>query len=324
MLPFDRAYLEQLTEDDLSKLSHLDSLGFLVGSRETFEDFRQRLLDLCEALKEFEDKLEQEADEIEIFDGVTVRKDKRIPVDVIEEAGKITENYYRFSITWAPGFFMSKDIGLLWGGCALSDTEHILTVFLIRSSFINKRKWFIYDRRELLAHELCHTARHVVNDNILEEFFAYQTAPSRVRRYLGNCFINKYDAILFLLPTMVLLAAQILKTFSTLNYPIWPFWILALAYPAFLLLRNNIARVVFFRACSKLLAFGFVDALAILFRCDWDTVVEISNLASPEAFRRFVQKRASVDLKWKVIQHRFVIHNSIDKDEELEEANDAT
>jgi len=171
---------------------------------------------------------------------------------------------------------------------------------------------------------LCHTARHVVNDNILEEFFAYQTAPSRVRRYLGNCFINKYDAVLFLLPTMVLLAAQILKTFSTLSYPIWPFWILALTYPAFLLLRNNIARVVFFRACSKLLAFGFVDALAILFRCDWDTVVEISNLASPEAFRRFVQKQASIDLKWKVIQHRFVIHNSIEKDEELEEINDAT
>jgi len=125
MLPFDRAYLEQLTEDDLSKLSHLDSLGFLVGSRETFEDFRQRLLDLCDALKEFEDKLEQGTDDVEIFDGITVCKDKRIPVEVIEEAGKITENYYRFSITWAPGFFMSKDIGLLWGGvCSLGYRAH--------------------------------------------------------------------------------------------------------------------------------------------------------------------------------------------------------
>jgi len=320
MLPFDRPYLENLSEDDLSKLAHLDSLGFLVGTEETFEDFRQRLLKLCDSLKKFEEKLEQGNDEVEIFDGISVSKDKRIPDEMVEEAGKVTEHYYRFKINWAPGFFMSKDIGLLWGGCALSDEEQALTVFLIRSSFENKRKWFIYDRRELLAHELCHTARHVINDNTLEEFFAYQTATSKIRRYMGNCFIYKYDAILFLLPTLVLLAAQMVKSFTTYDYPIWPFWILALAYPAFLFARNNIARVVFFRACSKLIAFGFVDGLAILFRCDWHTVVEISNLASPEAFRRFVQKSASSDLKWKIIQHRFIIHNG---EKEPEEANDA-
>ena len=324
MLPFDRAYLEKLTEDDLAKLAHLDSLGFLVGPKETFKDFQQRLLKLSDALKEFEEKLEQSADEVEIFDGITVCKDKRIPNEIIEEAGNVTESYYRFSITWAPGFFMSKDIGWLWGGCALSDAEQVLTVFLIRSNFMKKTKWFIYNRRELLAHELCHTARHVINDNMLEEFFAYQTAPSRIRRYMGNCFIYKHDAILFLLPTMILLAAQMLKTFSTYSYPIWPFWILALSYPAFLLLRNNIGRVVFFRACSKLIAFGFVDALAILFRCDWHTVTEISNLASPEAFRRFVQKKSSSELNWKIIQHRFVIHSGEFKTEELEETNDAT
>ncbi len=318
MLPFDRAYLEQLSEDDLSKLSHLDSLGFLVGPNETFEDFRRRLLKLCDALKEFEDKLEQGADEIEIFAGVKVCKEKRIPNEIIEEAGKVTEYYYRFSINWAPGFFMSKDIGWLWGGCALSDSEQVLTVFLIRSSFMNKRKWFIYDRRELLAHELCHTARHVINDNTLEEFFAYQTAPSKIRRYMGNCFIYKHDAILFLLPTIILLAAQLVKNFTAYSYPIWPFWIAALAYPAFLLIRNNIARVVFFRACSKLIAFGFVDALAILFRCDWHTVVEISLLPSPESFRRFVHKKACDKLNWRIIQHRFVIHNGKVKTEELE------
>lgn len=313
MLPFDRAYLEKLTEDDLSELANLDSLGFLVGPNEAFEDFRRRLLKLSDALTEFDEKLSQDADEVEILDGVTVSKDKRIPAEIIEEAGKVTEHYYRFSINWAPGFFMSKDIGWLWGGCALTDEEQTLTVFLIRSSFMNKRKWFIYDRRELLAHELCHTARHIINDNTLEEFFAYQTAPSRIRRYMGNCFIYKHDAILFLLPTIILLAAQIVKSFSTYDYPIWPFWILALAYPAFLLVRNNIARVVFFRACSKLIAFGFVNASAILFRCDWHTVVEISLLPSPEAFRRFVHKKACTELNWRIIQHRFVINNSEEK-----------
>jgi hypothetical protein len=323
MLPFDRAYLEKLTEDDLKELVYLDSSGFLVGTEETFDEFRGRLLELSDALAEFEQKFEQDGDEIEIFEGLTVRKDKRIPPEVIEEAGELTEKYYRFKLTWAPGFFMSRDIGILWGGCAVSDTQHILTVFLIRSTFQNRRKWFIYDRRELLAHELCHTARNVINDNTLEEFFAYQTAPSRVRRYMGNCFIYKYDAIFFLLPTLVLLGAQMLKTFYDMLYPMWPFWIFALLYPGFLLLRNNVARRVFFRACSKLLAFGFCDASAILFRCNWEDAKTISGLSSPEAFRRFVQQRAHNDLCWKVIQHRFVIHNG-EHEEESKETEEAT
>ena len=326
MLPFDRAYIEGLSEDELSKLAHLDSSGFLVGDKETFEDFRQRLLDLHDALNEFEGKLAESGDtDVEIFTGIKVRGDKRIPVEIIAEAGNLTEQYYRFSIIWTPGFFLSKNIGWLWGGCALSDTEQVLTVFLIRSNFMNKRKWFIYDRRELLAHELCHIARNVINDSVLEEFFAYQTAPSKIRRYMGNCFIYKHDAVLFLLPTLILLAAQVAKTFHQgLTYPVWPFWIFALAYPVYLLLRNNIARVIFFRACSKLLAFGFIDAAAILFRCAWPDIKTISTLPSPEAFRRFVQKRASVNLRWRIIQHRFVIHNGEHEIGNMEELNDAT
>jgi hypothetical protein len=284
-------------------------LGFLVGNSESFKDFRERLLGLFDALKEFDSNLEQAAGEIELFEDIKVVKDRRIPIEVIDEASQLTEKYYYFSINWVPGFFASKNIGWLWGGCAIYDASKSFILFLIRSSFMNKRKWFIYERRELLAHELCHVARNVIDDDKLEEFFAYQTAPSRLRRYIGNCFINKSDSLLFLLSTLVLLMAQLLKTFSDFTYPMWPFWIVAFAYPVYLLLRNNMARMVFFRACSKLIAFDFVDAPAILFRCDWEEIKKISTLASPEEFRRFVQNLASNNLRWKVIQHRFVIHN---------------
>jgi hypothetical protein len=323
MLPFDRVYIENLSEDELSKLAYLDSLGFIVGVGETFEEYRKRLLAVFDNLQEFDQDIEKN-DELELFEGVKVKKDKRIPVEIVDEASRITEKYYRFAINWVPGFFLSKNIGWLWGGCALSDTERTLTIFLIRSSFRNKRKWFIYDRRELLAHELCHAARGVINDERLEEFFAYQTAPSKIRRYMGNCFIYKHDAILFLVPTLILLAAQMLKTFNTsLAYPIWPFWILALIYPVFLLLRNGVARLYFFRACSKLLAFGFKDATAVLFRCDWLSVKKISTLASPEEFRRFVQKNSSSDLHWRIIQHRFIINNGESELADVEEADDS-
>ncbi|MDD5698033.1 MAG: hypothetical protein PHH77_05405 [Victivallaceae bacterium] len=323
MLPFSRTDLEKLTEDKLPELADLDSSGFLVGGREDFEKFRRRLLNLNDALAALEEKLAQGEDEVELFEGVMVRCDQRIPVGIIAEAGDVTEKCYRFSISWVPGFFLSRDLGWFWGGCAISDSQRTVTVFLIRSSFRNRRKWFIYDRRELLAHELCHAARNVINDNTFEEFFAYQTAPSRLRRYMGNCFIHKYDAVLFLSPALILLAAQMVKTCGDFAYPIWPFWLFALAYPAYLLLRNNIARVTFFRACSKLLAFGFPDAPAILFRCSQEEIKELALLASPETFRRFVQNRASINLRWRIIQHRFVINQGEQNHGKTEEANGA-
>lgn len=322
MLPFSRTYLEELTEDKLPELAALDSSGLLVGRRETFGEFRNRLLNLEAALGQLEEKLTSGGDDVEIFEGVTVRRDWRVPVEIIAEAGAVTEKYYRFSITWVPGFFLSRDIGWLWGGCAISDTARTVTVFLIRSSFMNRSKWFIYDRRELLAHELCHAARNVINDHMLEEFFAYQTAPSRLRRYMGNCFIHKYDAVMFLFPPLVLLAAQMAKTFGGLIWPIWPFWLFALAYPVYLLLRNNLARMEFFRACSRLLAFGFAEAPAILFRCSRQEIKDIALLVSPEAFRRFVQHRASTNLRWRIIQHRFVINHGERKNGKTETAGD--
>ncbi|MFA7232092.1 MAG: hypothetical protein WC071_12550, partial [Victivallaceae bacterium] len=200
--------------------------------------------------------------------------------------------------------------GLLWGGCAITDTEKPLTIFLVRGNFRTQQRWFIYNRKELLAHELCHAARNILRDYKLEEFYAYQTAPSIIRRYMGNCFIAKYDALLFLIPVMVLLAAQSVQTFAEINLPILPFWIFALAYPGYLLVRNHYARRRFFKACDRLSTFGIKAARAVLFRCNWRETGEISQLKSETELKNYTSLLAKKELRWKIIQYRFILTNN--------------
>ncbi|QSH40901.1 hypothetical protein P0136_10810 [Lentisphaerota bacterium ZTH] len=305
MLIFQESFIEKLEADDINALCRLDANGFIAGDGETFREYVLRLLDIRDDLGQFKAELEAR-DEVEVFEGLKVSKKDQVPAAVINEAADLTWRLYRFKIDWVPGFFLSQDIGPLWGGCAISDSEKSLSLFLIRNSFRKRRKWFIYNRLELLAHELCHAARSAMRQIQLEEFFAYQTAPSKLRRYLGNCFITKYDAVFFLLPVLLLLVAQTIQTIFEWSYPIWPFWLLAAVYPIYLFLRNRSARKQFFKACRKLYAFGLEDAPAILFRCTWTETVEIGRMKSPHTLHEYITEKAEEELRWSVIKARFV------------------
>jgi hypothetical protein len=305
MLPFDLKLLDTINENSVNELAELDKHGFIPGRKETIDEYRSRLKAIVSSVKEFDQELASKG-EVEVFDGISLHQDDKISKEIISEATDMTWKLYRFAIDWVPGFFLSRDVGLLWGGCAITDTEKPLTVFLIRNSFRNRKKWFIYDRQELLAHELCHASRCAMRDFKLEEFFAYQTAPSRIRRYLGNCFISKYDALLFLLPVLILLCAQILQTFAELRFPIWPFWILALSYPAYLFVRNQLARNRVFGAERKLKKFGIQEARAILFRCSWSETKELGKLETVEEMHEYTRQKAADNLRWRVIKHRFI------------------
>ena len=296
--------LQEITPEQLEELSRLDAAGYLVGRDEDPDTYFERL----NRLRAEEEALNRELaanGSAEPFPGLTVREQERIPPEIVAEAAELTEALYAFRIDHVPGFFLSGNVGLLWGGCLVSDTDSPLAVFLIRSSFRTRERFFIYQRRELLAHELCHSARSRLFDYRLEEFFAYQTSPSRLRRYLGNCFIRQCDALLFMLPTLLLLTMQLLQSFVWPRLPVWPFWILALAYPAFLLWRNQLARRRVFRAAAKLQGFGFRRVRPILFRLTWEELALVAEQSSPAALREWAEARARHNLRWKVLVHRF-------------------
>ena len=302
----DKNFIDTLSEDNLPLLAEADSNGFIMAPGENISDYRKRLFDMGNSYSEIEKDIQNTKD-YNIFGEFVLNTEKRINTEILDEAAELTRKYYDFSINWVPGFFLSKSLGFLWGGCAISFPENQVSVFIIRANFAEKKRWLFYRRDELLAHELCHVARMPVKDRTFEELFAYRLSPSRLRRYMGNCFRHDYDAVLFIVPIFLLLAAQVSRLFFNLErkIPILPFWITAAAYPLFLLLRNHFNRNVFFRAKRNLEKVGISKPLPILFRAAVDELGKISELKNPDELKKWLDGKSESELRWKVMKFRF-------------------
>ena len=301
-------------EAELARGVELDGAGFLPRRGESAEQFFRRVETILGIHREFEAELAA-AGEVGVY-GLQLRSQDRIPDEIIGEAEEVTDRLYSFRTRHVPGFFLSRDEGLLWGGCMICDPDHPLSVFLIRGAFRKRQRWLFYNRRELLAHELCHSMRQSLEEITLEEYFAYQTSPSRLRRYLGNCFIREYDAIWFVIPALLLLLAQVAQSFWLPGLPVWPFWPVALAYPAFLLIRNGISRRLVKRAAKKLAAFGVEKPSAVLFRLDCGEIRRIGAMERPGEFEQYAAERKESDFRWAILCARFLTGNPPPEPEE--------
>lgn len=301
-------------EAELARGVELDGAGFLLRRGESAEQFFRRVETILGIHREFEAELAA-AGEVGVY-GLQLRSQDRIPDEIIGEAEEVTDRLYSFRTRHVPGFFLSRDVGLLWGGCMICDPDHPLSVFLIRGAFRKRQRWLFYNRRELLAHELCHSMRQSLEEITLEEYFAYQTSPSRLRRYLGNCFIREYDAIWFVIPALLLLLAQVAQSFWLPGLPVWPFWPVALAYPAFLLIRNGISRRLVKRAAKKLAAFGVEKPSAVLFRLDCGEIRRIGAMERPGEFEQYAAERKESDFRWAILYARFLTGNPPPEPEE--------
>ncbi|MGF0036305.1 hypothetical protein [Victivallis vadensis] len=301
-------------EAELARGVELDGAGFLPRRGESAEQFFRRVETILGIHREFEAELAA-AGEVGVY-GLQLRSQDRIPDEIIGEAEEVTDQLYSFRTRHVPGFFLSRDVGLLWGGCMICDPDHPLSVFLIRGAFRKRQRWLFYNRRELLAHELCHSMRQSLEEITLEEYFAYQTSPSRLRRYLGNCFIREYDAIWFVIPALLLLLAQVAQSFWLPGLPVWPFWPVALAYPAFLLIRNGISRRLVKRAAKKLAAFGVEKPSAVLFRLDRGEIRRIGAMERPGEFEQYAAERKESDFRWAILYARFLTGNPPPEPEE--------
>ena len=231
---------------------------------------------------------------VEPCSGIKLKKDAVIPNNIYNEALAKTIELYDVKPDWVPGFFADESFGLLWGGCALSDMESNLVLFIIRKVFRQKRRFLVYDRQELMAHELTHAAHQSINEIKYEEYFAYQTAQSALRRFFGGCFISKYDSLCFLLPILLLPVVQFLNIFTTLSLPVSFFYLLAAIYPVFLVCRCFATWRTANKARKFLQQNHVAEPDAILFRM---TAAEISALAHGQ----MVQGN---DLRWNLIKER--------------------
>lgn len=300
--------ISKMNDNDIQALAELDENGFIIAPGEDAEKFKLRVLAQLENVNLINNAL-QKSQEFDLEGICKLKLNDKIPPEIMNEASLITNKAYGFKVDWVPGFFMSKSLGPLWGGCSVLIPEISSAVFLIRSSFRQKKRWLLYRRDELLAHEICHSARMPLADRIFDENFAYSISPSRLRRNFGGSFRTEADALVFVLPVFLLLIVQLLNVFTGTTIPIIPFWIVALLCPAYLIIRNFIASISLSRAAKKLSTLGFTNPYAVLFRSSADEILLISSITN-EHLSKWLKEKKENELRWKIIFYRFAEKNS--------------
>ena len=171
LFPADELIL-RAKSGDLDAAVELDRSGFLVQPGESAEEYANRVAETKKHGLDFYKRFDRNGS-LEIFPGLKVNLKDQISREITEEAMERTREAYGICVRWVPGFFPEREFGPFWGGCAVWEEENPTPVIVIRKNFAGKQKWFIYDRTELISHELCHAARMPLMDQELEEHFAY-------------------------------------------------------------------------------------------------------------------------------------------------------
>ena len=254
--------LNKASAGDIDALMLLDRHGFIMGHSESTERFVARLRTLADKLDKMQRQLDKDG-KFEI-DDITVYARDRIPDKLFGEAKECTKSLFGFSIDWVPGFFI--DPFMLFGGCAFTYYPDFFAMFIIRRSFRHSPKWFIYKRKELLAHELCHIARIGMESERFEETFAYQTATSPFRRLLGGVFLKPMDSYLLLGSAFLLLIGQVLRTYLFPMLSIGIFWGILLLSILWLALRYMHLMNILKNARNNMALLWGDNAMKALFR----------------------------------------------------------
>lgn len=294
--------------DELKELCALDGAGWLAAAGESAASWRARAGVARAAFRDWEGRLEN-GENLEFAPGVCAGRAERIPPAELGAATAFTAARYGFAAPEGLGFYLSRGIGFFCGGCAFFDPEKNTRFFLLNAAFRHREKYLgLYSRSEIVTHELCHMARAPLADAEFEEYFAYQCSPSRLRRYLGNCFVRPLDAFLFVLPALLLAASRLVSCFTGFGLPGWVWWaaeLPALAGAGWLLWRNQRARNRVAAAAANLRAAGVAMPEAVLFRCTAAEIHALAALPGPGDCRAFAAARAAAEPRWRVITARF-------------------
>ncbi len=135
-----------------------------------------------------------------------------------EEVCTPTKDLYDFSPKWVPVIYDNHKQSFWHGGCAWifqCDEESPLSAILQlrRSLSDNESVYGLLDKKEIIAHEMCHVGRMAFEEPIFEEVLAYRTSNSGYRRWLGPIVKNSIESGVFVLLLFVIFLADLFFVF---------------------------------------------------------------------------------------------------------------
>jgi hypothetical protein len=172
--------------------NELDRKGLYPGPHETEEDWRLRV-QFCLSLKKNRREWEDFPFSSDAMDETGI---------ALEEGMQVAKNLFNISPEWVPVIFSNDKLAPWHGGCAwiFQQAEGAPTAALmqLRSSLRTHDHYLqIYQRKELVAHELVHAGRMMFDEPQYEEILAYRTSALPLRRWLGPLIQSAWEGYLF-------------------------------------------------------------------------------------------------------------------------------
>lgn len=219
--------------------------------------------------------------------------------------------YYDAAIDWVPVVFSNERLAPWHGGCAWifqeGDTTPTAAFIQLRQAFQTKKKYLgLYDRNELLRHELVHVGRMVFEEKRFEEMLAYGTSTYAFRRWFGPLVQASWESIVFVL-TLAILFVFDLFLFSTgqndwfeiaLTLKLIPLGLVGIA-----LLRLARKQWQYHRCLSQLESVleSASTARAVAFRLTDDEICAFGRFTEDQ-IRHYASVRSGEELRWRLIQ----------------------
>lgn len=283
------------------ELLGLNIQGFIPGPAEDEESFSKRVC-LCKKLFKDPPLFFAEKDCLPPF-----KLEDKIKSPDREWTKASLLNCFGFSASYFSAYFSDEKLKIFQGAATwLIDVDGVSIPILQLRKKLKKGAFFkIYELEDILAHELAHFARAGFDDPKFEEFFAYFTSSSVIRKLFGPIAVKSTEIALFLFFLIVTLASQYLGVFF--NYKIFDILFLVFCYLSIKIVCLGIVRLGYrrwtFNKCYKKLfsIFGKKEkAMAVMFRLT-DKEIKLFSKSNVEEIRNYAKEQKEKSLRWKVI-----------------------
>lgn len=283
--------MTQIPDDKLLNYNHK---GLLPGPVESEEEFLRRA-DYCLHLQEI------------LVEKLPFSTEDAGASSVLTAGVAETSRRYDCAPEWVQVFFSNYQLMPWHGGCAwifqLSIAEPTAAFFQLRKAFRDHRVYLgMYDRDELIAHELVHVGRMMFEEPVYEEMLAYRTSKSAWKRWSGPLVRSSAESAWFVFLLMPIIFLDLYLLFNGYESYYWKMMWLKLLPCAIVIagvVRLMRRHRTFERSLTNLKGCVGDNAEAVIYRL---TDLEIDAFAemSPEDIHKYAA--ADRSLRWRVIR----------------------
>jgi len=295
-----------MTTLSIDQLLHYNQQGLIPGPQETEQAFSKRA-SYCLDLK----------NQIPEMLGHEIPFDPEISYlseEILSGGCKKTRRLYDICPQWVPLFFSNYKLSFWHGGCAWIFQQRQNTptsaFFQLRQNFRSSKHYLgIYNRNELVSHELSHVGRMMFEEPKFEEILAYRSSRSSFRRFFGPIVQSSVESMIFMLTLLIVITLDLfvlINGYEEFFHLPMITRLIPLGLFGYAFIRLCIRQYQFKKALINLkkIFLNTHAANAVLYRLTDHEVVLFSKM-NAEDISKYISEQKNQTLRWKMIDEAY-------------------